>query len=68
MKAEKSRIVTVSLPAELARGLVEFAGKERRPVSWVAQDALRAYLDGRGPVEGDAQHAAGDARQPEVER
>jgi predicted transcriptional regulator len=62
---EKNVIRAVSLPAELERRLLAFASDKRRPISWVAQDALRAYLDGRGAVDADAQQA--DPPQPRGE-
>jgi len=42
---EKSVIRAVSIPKELANRLLKFAHDNRRPISWVAQDAIKEYLD-----------------------
>ncbi|HNT78342.1 MAG TPA: hypothetical protein PKH77_25300 [Anaerolineae bacterium] len=53
--AEKAVTRTVSIPAEMERRLVAFAGEVRRPVSWVVQDALHKYLDGQSAGEQQAE-------------
>ena len=64
MKAEKAKIVTVSVPTELARRFAEFARQERRPLSWTAVDAFREYLERHAPqfpVEPDPKYTKENA-------
>lgn len=51
---EKAVVRGFSLPRKLERRLVAFAQRERRPLSWVAKDALAAYLEQQCPIMAEA--------------